>query len=148
MISPSDMVRALTVKQPWAWAIAMGWKDIENRNWPVPKYLLGEWVAIHAGLSWDADGFDGFAEIMTRTGRADDVYRCEDVRGAVIAVVRLEGDVLRHSSPWFVGRHGFVMQDSIKLQEPIGCRGALNFWQLSFAVDDALRAQLEHRAPA
>jgi hypothetical protein len=25
--------RTLTVRQPWAWAIARGHKDIENRSW-------------------------------------------------------------------------------------------------------------------
>ena len=25
--------RALSVRQPWAWAICHGWKDIENRTW-------------------------------------------------------------------------------------------------------------------
>lgn len=142
MISPADMVRALTVKQPWAWAIARGWKDIENRNWPVPKFLLGEWVAIHASKSWDSEGLEGFCDIMDATGRGDPIYDCDDVRGAVIAVVRLEGDVLRHSSPWFTGPHGFIMRDAIKLPDPIGCRGALNFWRLPAAVDADLRAQL------
>ena len=26
-------MKALTIKQPWAWAILHGGKDIENRNW-------------------------------------------------------------------------------------------------------------------
>ncbi len=148
MISPADIVRALTIKQPWAWAIARGWKDIENRNWPAPGYLLGEWVAIHASKSWDDEGFYEFADIMERTGRGDYIYGCDGVRGAVIAVARIEGDVLRHSSPWFVGPHGFVLRDVIKVPRPIECRGALNFWRLPFAVDDALRAQLNDLAPA
>jgi hypothetical protein len=142
VISPSDMVRALTVKQPWAWAIREGWKDVENRNWPMPKFMLGEWCALHASKSWDVEGFDGFAEIMQRTGRGDSIDDCDDVRGALIAVVRMEGDVLRHSSPWFVGPHGFVMRDVIALPNPIECRGALNFWRLPSTVDAALREQL------
>ena len=148
MISPSDMVRALTVKQPWAWAIAQGWKDIENRTWPVPGYLRGEWVAIHASKSWDTDGFDGFRDIMRRTGRSDCVYDCDDVRGALIAVVRVEGSVLSDASAWFAGPHGFPLRDAIKLPDPIKCRGALNFWRLPFAVDAELREQLARLEPA
>ena len=38
-------MKALTVKQPWAWLLIHGTKDIENRNWPTS--LRGE-IAIHA----------------------------------------------------------------------------------------------------
>ena len=34
--------RALTLKQPWAWAISHAGKDVENRTWPVPPKLLNQ----------------------------------------------------------------------------------------------------------
>ncbi|KKN02529.1 hypothetical protein LCGC14_1116750 [marine sediment metagenome] len=148
MISPSDMVRALTIHQPHAWAIAQGWKDVENRTWPAPGYLLGEWVAIHASKSFDDVGADTFANLMHRTGRRALIDGLEDVRGAIVAVVRLEGSVLSEASPWFTGPHGFLLRDVIKLHKPIECRGALNFWRLPFAVDAELREQLAQLAPA
>lgn len=43
-------MRAITVHQPWAWLIANGWKSIETRGWAPPKALIGERIAIHAGL--------------------------------------------------------------------------------------------------
>lgn len=48
--------RALTVKQPWAWAICHAGKNVENRTWPIPpKYLTGGSLRlmIHAGDGWD-----------------------------------------------------------------------------------------------
>lgn len=49
-------MRALTVKQPWAFAIANGGKDVENRSWQPPCTL--DLLAIHAGArsGWDLDG--------------------------------------------------------------------------------------------
>jgi hypothetical protein len=46
-------IRGLTIRQPWASAIAFGDKRVENRSWPTAYRGL---VAIHAGLSvdWDA----------------------------------------------------------------------------------------------
>lgn len=46
-------VRALTVKQPWAWAIMYGGKTIENRTaaWSYRGPLL-----IHAGSAWSKRG--------------------------------------------------------------------------------------------
>jgi hypothetical protein len=26
-------MKALSIRQPWAWLIVHGWKDVENRNW-------------------------------------------------------------------------------------------------------------------
>lgn len=47
-------MRILTVRQPWAWAIIHGGKNVENR----PRNIAGGYrgpVAIHAGLSVDMD---------------------------------------------------------------------------------------------
>jgi hypothetical protein len=46
-------VRALTVRQPWAWAIAHGGKLIENRT--DCKSYTGE-LLIHAGAKWSTRG--------------------------------------------------------------------------------------------
>lgn len=52
-------MRAITVKQPWAWAIAAGGKDVENRTKPDPwRSAVGERLAIHAGKGWDRAAFD------------------------------------------------------------------------------------------
>lgn len=28
------MMAALSIRQPWAWLVVQGYKDIENRDWP------------------------------------------------------------------------------------------------------------------
>ena len=38
-------MKAITVRQPWAWLLIQGTKDIENRDWPTN--VRGQ-VAIHA----------------------------------------------------------------------------------------------------
>ncbi|MEU0468957.1 ASCH domain-containing protein [Amycolatopsis sp. NPDC006131] len=38
-------MKAITVRQPWAWAIAKGYKPIENRTWSTDHRGL---IAIHA----------------------------------------------------------------------------------------------------
>ena len=48
-------MRVLTVRQPWAWAIVHGGKDIENRTRNVAGAYRGP-VAIHAGLAFDPAG--------------------------------------------------------------------------------------------
>jgi len=43
-------MRALTLRQPWAWAIVHGQKRIENRPWKPWRDIIGQRIAIHAGL--------------------------------------------------------------------------------------------------
>ncbi len=45
-------MRAITVRQPWAWAIIHGGKDIENRSRNIAGSYRGP-VAIHAALNVD-----------------------------------------------------------------------------------------------
>lgn len=45
-------MRILTVRQPWAWAIIHGGKDVENRVRNIAGGYRGP-VAIHAGLRYD-----------------------------------------------------------------------------------------------
>lgn len=50
-------MKALTLKQPWAWAMKHQGKRIENRTWLPPHAIRGgEWFALHAGKGWDDDG--------------------------------------------------------------------------------------------
>ncbi len=51
-------MRALTLHQPWAWAVAAGHKVVENRTWaPSPKAVrLGDLFAVHAGKTYDDAG--------------------------------------------------------------------------------------------
>ncbi|MCP4687042.1 MAG: ASCH domain-containing protein, partial [Desulfobacterales bacterium] len=48
-------MKALSIRQPWAWLIANGYKDIENRSWRTS--FRGEFL-IHAGKKFDGAGWD------------------------------------------------------------------------------------------
>lgn len=52
-------VKALSVKQPWAWLIIHGDKNIENRTW---KTNCRGPLAIHASKSWDQEGYERLLE--------------------------------------------------------------------------------------
>lgn len=54
---------AMTVQQPYAWAIAAGYKPVENRSkcvWPI-----GEPIALHAGARWSRRG--AYADNVVRS---------------------------------------------------------------------------------
>jgi hypothetical protein len=93
----SKTMRVLTVRQPWAWAIAAGFKDIENR--PFRTDHRGD-VAILAGRTWAGD------DALKRVRRhASGAVPTRFQTGSVIAVVRLAGvhhrtDCDSACSPW------------------------------------------------
>ena len=43
------MIRALTLRHPWAWCVRDLGKDVENRTWAAPKSMIGQHIAIHGG---------------------------------------------------------------------------------------------------
>jgi hypothetical protein len=48
-------VKALSIRQPWAWLIVTGYKDIENRSW---RTNYRGPLLIHAGRAIDPTSLD------------------------------------------------------------------------------------------
>jgi hypothetical protein len=135
-------MRALTLWQPWAWAISHGGKRIENRGWKPPRWIIGERIAIHAGKKFDEeDAFDLLSEL--------DMPDIHDLaRGAVVAVATVKGYVesIGESHPqhrWFCGPYGWVLDDVVALERPVPCKGALKLWFLPADVERDVLAQLD-----
>lgn len=83
-------MRILTVKQPWAWAIIHGGKDVENRVRNIAGSYRGP-VAIHAGLAFDDSSWDSETmgpRLITMLERGEEV---EFTPGAILGVVDLVG---------------------------------------------------------
>jgi len=167
----SRPTRILTVKQPWAWAIIHGRKDVENRV----RNLAGDFrgrVAIHAGLVFDEpDGNDW--ELRRAITSEDNGWPASDgemwgadsadpndprfaVRGAIIGVVDLtdahEGHTCfsahgRRCSPWAEARVWHLHLDNARaLTTPIPFKGALGLRWLDEATIDLIDADLISRA--
>lgn len=137
----SEPIRALTVKQPWAWAIACGGKDVENRTWNTRHQGP---LAIHAAARWDRE--EAAARVYELTG----AYVMKTVESAIVAVVDLVDVCTVHSSagdcecgPWAIpGQFHWRLANVRPLAEPVPCKGRLGLWNLPADVDSAVRGQL------
>ena len=140
---------ALTIHQPWAWAIAAGHKRVENRNWT--RRYRGP-LAIHASVRWDADGEHVVPGLVlppkwwTEPGVLP--------RGAFVAVAELVdvcaetvntmrraplGEVWCGCGPWAVpGLYHWKLTGVRALDAPVPCRGAQGLW----SVPDEVRRLL------
>ena len=112
---------ALSIRQPWAWAIVYGGKDIENRDWATR--FRGP-VAIHAAKGVRKQEYaDAASFIAAVTGRVPDVVD----RGGIIGVAEIADCISESDSPWFFGRYGFVLKN-VRPVTFIPVKGALGFF--------------------
>lgn len=122
-------MKALTVRQPYAGAIAHQTKRVENRGWKLPAKHEGARILIHAGAKPD--------KWATVYGPNLDVY------GAVVAVATITGCHFDNGnqvccSYWAQpGVYHWELADVIALPEPVPAKGALGFWT---PTDDVLAA--------
>ncbi len=115
----------LSVRQPWAWLIVNGWKNIENRTWPTR--IRGR-VFIHASKGLTSDEYSA-CEIFMAAFTSLELPPLDDLeRGGIVGETTILDCVTRHSSEWFCGPYGFVLADSKPLPWR-ALRGKLGFFR-------------------
>lgn len=103
---------ALSVRQPWAWAIIHSDKDIENRSWQAVNHGLtvrGR-IAIHASKGMTREEYESardFMRSLSVTCPSPDKL----LRGGIIGSVEVVDVVKEHTSVWFFGPRGLVLRD-------------------------------------
>ena len=108
-------MKALTIHQPWAWAIAEGHKDIENRTW---RTSYRGPLLIHAGKTFDAAGHYWIQREIGIALPAPSAFQ----QVSLVAIARLTGCVTESDSPWFSGPYGWVIEDVARIKA-VYCRG-------------------------
>ena len=134
---------ALSVRQPWAWAIVSGGKPIENRSEAAVRNgdmraQIGRFIAIHAAKGMTRDEYEDAREFMVSIGvTCPPPWQIE--RGGIVGTAMLRDIVKAHASPWFFGPRGLVLE----LAAPVpfvGAKGELGMfrWQPNDAAPDEL----------
>lgn len=127
------MKTALSIRQPWAWLIAAGHKDIENRDWPTP--FRGEFL-VHAGKTVPSES--EIEEIEREFGVR--IPRSELLYGGIVGVATITGCVSESDSPWFFGEYGFTLANARPLPF-LPLRGKLGFFPVLLDVPGLLPNQ-------
>ena len=147
-------MKAVTLYQPWASLIAEGIKTIETRSWRPNESLIGERIAIHAGLKrikymemgsdlWRAG--QSISDGMIQTLPYGKIVATAILdRVARVQIVDLEQGIVRcgHSpvasdmelfniDPWgdfSPGRWLWILKDVQKIDPPVEAQGHMSFW--------------------
>lgn len=122
---------ALSVRQPWAWAIIFGGKDIENRSWQAVNHGLRQRgrIAIHASKGMTREEYEDARDFMAGLGPHSCIPPLPAAldRGCIIGSVEVVDVVTEHNSPWFMGERGLVLKDP-RPCTPIPVAGALGYF--------------------
>lgn len=138
---------AITIQQPWAWAIMHGGKNVENRTrvgtW---RRAVGQRVAIHAGRQWSERGARLVPKLARRGWQEGWQDRVDRVPPGVVigSVLVVDVHVAQGGccTPWGerTGREAgdgtrldvvhLVLEEPVPLVLPEPCRGALGLWTL------------------
>ena len=139
-------MKTITIKQPWAWLIIEGVKDIENRTWPTK--FRGR-VLIHAAAKpwiWQA-----LLEYLTPAMKLV-FYKCGAshawldslTKSKIIGSIEIIDCVINHPGIWaekcepiykfgtekiVQATYNWDLTNPIKFPEPIPAKGKLSFWE-------------------
>jgi hypothetical protein len=132
-------MKALTIRQPWADAIAHGSKRTENRTWTT-RYRGP--ILIHAGIAEDRQTI---LPIGQNTARAD----WPDYRGAIIATAELVDVHVAAAccTPWGERDvYHWTLANVHALPEPVLTKGRQQLWNPAPAIIHAALDQIEETA--
>ena len=127
---------ALSVRQPWAWAIIHAGKDIENRSWQAVNHGLRQRgrIAVHAAKGMTREEYVEASCFMAEIS-IDCPLAHTLPRGCIIGSVDVVDVVTESDSRWFFGPRGLVLRDPLPC-EPIPSVGALGYFEWQEASTD------------
>lgn len=118
-------MKALSILQPWCFAILTLGKDIENRTWSTS--YRGRFL-IHAGKGFDTEGYAFLLRMKADHPEWPEIPRAVDFqRGGIVGSVVLRDVVRTSTSRWFSGPVGFVLQGA-REETFTPIRGQLGFF--------------------
>lgn len=148
-------MKALSIRQPWAWLICAGipeikpvpvagrsdlstlqytgrvlFKNIENRKWPLPaSFTLPQRIFIHAGIRCD----NCLTQLLNMGLPAIWVllaFGKKAARGAIVGEVDIVDCVTESVNPWFTGPYGFVLANPALYEETIPYKGRRGLFEV------------------
>lgn len=119
-------MKALSIRQPWAWLIIHAGKDVENRTWC--SNYRGRFL-VHAAKGMTQREYQDAKQFAELNGVHNLPEFDELPRGGIVGSVELT-DCLSHSdSTWYTGDTALVLRDPQPLAF-MPCPGRLGFFEV------------------
>ena len=121
---------ALSVRQPWAWAIIHAGKHLENRSWGSFNHALKRQrgpICIHASSGMTRHEYEDARDFMLKFGVTCPAP-ADLVRGGIIGTAVIVDWVRTSHSFWFMGPGALSLREMTPI-DPIPCSGALGYFK-------------------
>lgn len=107
--APPGMIKALSIKQPWATLIVHHGKNIENRTWRTK--FRGRFL-VHASAGMTRGEYEDAYDMAAVINPSRNFPTFESLkRGGIVGSVELVDCVEESDSPWYMGSVGFLLRD-------------------------------------
>lgn len=149
-------MRALSIRQPWAWLIVNGYKDIENRDWRIGRkpgfggaYRDRELdfparIYVHTGKSMDVGSWEEYIRHRLTKAQWKLFRELEEFPlGAIVGEIDIVACIEAADypcSPWFMGKYGFVLYNPVAYKQPIPYPGRLGFFNVEIPSNNQCTA--------
>ena len=156
-------MKVITLYREWAWAVCHLDKRVENRDWPLPRWMEGQLVALHAGkhiggrpgrvareegslavagmareAGWKTAGRPDGSLLFSKDDRSINSFDIPAPASSIVAFIRFGPSVPPDQGDltgWRVPDcHGWPIVETLRLKEPVPAKGALGFWELPAEV--------------
>lgn len=131
--APDKTVRALSIRQPWAWLIVHGYKDVENRTWSTGYRGA---ILIHASLHLDLDEFYKHRIQVQREHGITIPNWNELDYGGIVGIGLLTDCISQSKSKWFGGPFGLQIEMATPVRF-IRYQGKLGLFTTTISVEEA-----------
>jgi hypothetical protein len=104
-------MKVIVIRQPWAWLIVHGFKDIENRSWAT-RYRGTLLIQASASRPTKCKLEEDTLFARKRGVKLPDEFE----RGGIVGMVQLDDCITKSRSKWFEGPIGWVLSKPKKLK--------------------------------
>ena len=133
-----SQLRCITLHQPWASWIAMGWKTIETRGHARFACLVGEHIGIHAGRKWDRNALLVAGEYLTLE-QQHITNELRTIQGAIVCTAFVRDHIRlnkEHSKQALIAchknMHGLLLEDiETPTYWPHAVQGQQGIWTIT-----------------
>lgn len=133
-------MKTLSVKNPWAYLLAIGLKDVENRSWHTNfrgTVLIHASAAMHERYLPGVRGncFTGeCASAINHKGIAPKIILNELIYSSIIGKMDIVDCVSNSNSIWAEkGQFHWIIKNAILFDQPIlNVKGKLSFWEYAY----------------
>lgn len=145
---------AISVRQPWAWAIVAAGKDLENRVPTAVRFMRAKMergpLCIHASMGMTRDEYESARDFMVDRGLVSPERFPEPWalrRGGIIGTVHFDEVVSQSTSLWWIGPRALRLSEHSELIRPIPCGGALGFFEWRNSAEHCERNGVDFEKP-